>query len=123
MELNDSGIRIHPPGTRITDYDAVSRLTEIAPTALAQAQRVMIAAENYNKKWSFFGTKTARIQRLHAEIYVLREALENDQIIYRDLGNDDIVAELFSFLSLFSDIFPNWQEEYAILNRIIPRCF
>jgi len=33
------------------------------------------------------------------------------------------VELLFAYLSDFSDAHPNWQAEYAVLNKFIPMCF
>jgi hypothetical protein len=104
-------IRIHPKGTgRVTDQVASANLQSTTPQSFRKTQDLIVATAKYVKKSGFFSTEKSRLLKVQSEFYLLRKALKED-------GKDIPVIE---YLSQFSDAFPNWQEEYAALNRLIP---
>ena len=112
-------IRIHPPGTQITDPEAVEKLAHHAPTAFRQVQDVLVATEKYINKSGFFSSDRSRLQKMQSECYKLVRALKQDGFMANELSQKGEVYVLIEFLSLFSDAFPNWQKEYETLNRLI----
>lgn len=114
-------IRIHR--RRITDPEAVEKLTSHAPASFRKAQDVLVAAKKYVKKSGFFSSERSRLQKMQFECYELRRALEQDGFMMKELNQKREVYVLIEFLSLFSDAYPNWQKEYDTLNRFIPMFF
>lgn len=112
-------IRIHPKGTgRITD-EAVSKILQsITPRAFRKAQDLIVATAKFVKKSGFLSTERSRLQKVQSEFYLLREALREDKFMENEREKGDFIV--IKYLSLFSDAFPNWQEEYETLNRLIP---
>ena len=116
----EMGIRIHPAGQgRVTDWELVNQLTQITPLAFRKAQDVVVAAKKYVAGPGL--PERSLIQRLQKEVYELHKALIEDN--YKPTLNASPVEFLFSYISEFSDAFPNWQREYDALNRFIPLCF
>jgi hypothetical protein len=116
-------IRIHPPGQRTTDHDAVRSLSIHAPLATRKAQDVLVAAKKYVEKSGFLSSERSRIQKLQAECYELSSALEEDGFMREEAAEKGSAYVVIEFLSMFSDAFPNWQREYESLNRLIPLFF
>lgn len=117
-------IRIYPPGQKTTDYENAKILSKDFPTSFRKAQDVLVATEKYVKKKGFFSTESSRIQRMQGECYELAEALKNDDYMTNELKKKNgKIKVLFTFFSTYSDLFPNWQEEYKALNRFIPQFF
>ena len=115
-------IRIHPAGQgRVADWELASRLQQITPLSCKQASYVLVAAKRYVAGSGFFRSERSRIQRLQKEVYELKKALIQDK--YKPELKASPVELLFSYISEFSDAFPNWQREYDALNRFIPLCF
>ncbi len=116
------GIRIHPSGQgNRTDADRAIRLEELTPLSFRKAQDVLIAAEKYVSGPGFFKSRKSLIHSLQREVYGLKDALLSER--YRADLSTSSVELLFSYLTDFSDAFPNWQREYAVLNDFIPECF
>lgn len=116
------GIRIHAAGQgRSTHLDLVSRLEKTTPRSCSKAQDVLVATEKYVVGPGFFRSRRSLIQRLQSEIYELKDALSEED--YKAELKDSPVELIFSYLSEFSDAFPNWQHEYAALNSFVPLCF
>ena len=116
-------IRIHPKGTQTTDYGKAHELQRRGPTAFKKAQFVLINADKFINKKGWFSSDKSRSQKLQQSIYDLNRTLKNDGFMSDHLkvhGDAWIVIE---YLSLYSDAFPNWQDEYHALNKFIPKCF
>lgn len=114
-------IRIHPSGQgRLTDWQLANQLRQITPTSFRQAQNVVVAAKRYVKGPGFFRSQRSLIVRLQREIYELESTLRYENFKPKLTSPIDL---LFSYISEFSDAFPNWQREYDALNRFIPQCF
>lgn len=114
-----SQIRIHPKGTgRITDKAASDNLQSTTPHAFRKAQDLIVATEKYVKKSGFFSTEKSRLLKVQSEFYLLRKALKEDGFMQTENSGKDFAV--IEYLSLFSDAFPNWQQEYEALNRLIP---
>lgn len=104
-------IRIHLKGTgRITDEMASENLRSTTPRAFRKAQDLIVATAKYVKKSGFLSTEKSRLLKVQSEFYLLRKALKEDGFMETEI----------KYLSLFSDAFPNWQQEYEALNRLIP---
>jgi len=117
-------IRIHPPSSgRTTDVDAAGAIAAACPSAFRKAQDVLVAADKYAHKKGWFSSEASRIKRLQSTLYDLNKALEDDDYRSSDRAQIGTVAVLFLFFSEFSDAFPNWQDEYAALEKFIPLCF
>jgi hypothetical protein len=116
-----NSIRIHPHGTgRVTDSAASDNLYSVTPKSFRKAQDLIVAASKYIKKSGLFSSDKSRLQKMQMECYALAKTLREDGFLEQDRnekGDAWVVAE---YLSLFSDSFPNWQEEYGTLNRFIP---
>lgn len=113
-----SSIRIHASGQgRITDVKAVKSLLNLTPRAFKKSQDLLVATKKYLKKSGLFSNETKRMQKIQSEYYSLLKALEQDDFIKE---NEDKKQKAYEYLSLFSDAFPNWQNEYETLNRYIP---
>ena len=116
-------IRIHPPGTRVTDNAKVQALTAMAPVSFRKAQDVLVAARKYANKSGFFTSERSRVQTLQAECYEMVRALRSDQFMPEEMERKGEVFVFVEFFSLFSDAFPNWQKEYDAVNRFVPLVF
>lgn len=104
-------IRIHPKGAgRITDQAASRNLQATTPQSFRKAQDLIVATAKYVKKSGLFSTEKSRLLKVQSEFYLLRKALEQDGFAESEIA----------YLSLFSDTFPNWQQEYEVLNQLIP---
>ena len=119
----DFNIRIHELGSRTTDAEKVEKLSVLAQTGFRKAQDVLVAADKYINKKGFFSSERSRTQKLQSSLYELSHALRNDGFMADDPKSQDKIYVLYEFFSQFSDAFPNWQKEYATLNKFIPLCF
>ena len=121
-QSEELSIRIHQAGQgRSTNEVLATQLEQLAPRSFRVAQDVLVAANKYVAGPRIFRSRKSLIQRLQNEIYDLKESLLEE--VYRPELKDSSVALLFSYLSEFSDAYPNWQREYAALNKFIPMCF
>lgn len=111
-------IEIIPPGTAVTDYTAAKHLRELAPNAFRKAQDVLVAARKYAKGSGWFSSERSRLQRFQHETYELGKALDRDGYARPGEKPPD---KVFRFMNEFSRVFPNWQEEYKLLNRFVPQ--
>ena len=117
-------IRIHPPGQKTTDYENAKILSNACPLSFRKAQDVLTATRKYVYKKGLFSTESSRIQKMQAACYELAQAIKHDGIMNDELGKESGTADvMLKYFSMFSDIFPNWQEEYSVLNRFIPQFF
>lgn len=124
-------IRIQPAGTVTTDAKKAAALSEKYPHSFRIAQDVLVAAKKYhNKQGGLFSSEKSRIQTLQRTLYDFRDALESESFNFSSISDkDDTISNnpptylVIGFLSEFSDAFPNWQTEYAVLNGFIPKCF
>ena len=120
----ENEIRIYPPGQKTTDYENAKILYRAFPTSFRKAQDVLAATEKYVKKKGLFSTESSRMQKMQGECYKLAEALKKDDYMTDELKKKNgKINVLFTFFSTYSDLFPNWQEEYKALNRFIPQFF
>ena len=116
-------IRIHEPGTRISDARMAEYLTDRAPRAFRHAQNVLLAAQKYrNRSGGIFSSDHSRFRRLEKAVGQLHSALIQEDYFsvnaeFSESERD--VALVVDFLSAFSDAFPNWQEEYQLLNDLL----
>jgi hypothetical protein len=116
-----NNIRIHPKGTGcITDQVASKNLQSLTPQAFRKAQDLVVATAKYIKKSGLFSTEKSRILKMQSEFYLLRNALKEDKFMETESNEKDDALIVTAYLSLFSDAFPNWQQEYETLNRLIP---
>jgi hypothetical protein len=115
-------IRIHQVGQgRSIDHQLASRLEELTPRSSRKAQDLLVAAKRYIAGPGFLRSRRSLIQNLQKEIYALKEALlEEEYAVQLKSSSAELI---FSYLSEFSDAYPNWQREYAELNRFVPMCF
>jgi hypothetical protein len=124
-------ILIHPTGTKTTDSDKAVALSEKFPRSFRIAQDVLVATKKYhNKQGGLFSSEKSRIQTLQRAVYDLRDALESESFNFSSVSAQEATISkntqadlVIGFLSGFSDAFPNWQSEYAVLNGFIPKCF
>ena len=126
----ENEIRIHPPGERTTDYEFAAMMSRVYPLSFRKAQDLLAATRKYVYKKGLFSTERSRMQKMQGECYALLEALKKDFEEETPGFRDEewrekrgTIEHLYSFLSTFSDTFPNWQEEYSALNRFIPQFF
>lgn len=113
-------IRIHRPGQgRSTDHHLVTRLETLTPRSYRKVQDVLVAAKRYGAGPGFLRSRKSLIRNLQREIYALRNTLDEDGY---DLESSSS-KRILSYMSEVSDAHPNWQNEYAILNKFIPTCF
>jgi hypothetical protein len=115
-------IRIHTAGQgRSTNTSLAAYLEKTTPRSCRKAQDVLVAAEKYVDGPKFFRSRKSLIQNLQRELYSLKDLLVEEK--YE--GNSKLTSTelLFLYLSEFSDAYPNWQREYAALNKFIPLCF
>jgi|AntRauTorcE11898_2_1112593.scaffolds.fasta_scaffold44298_1 hypothetical protein len=123
FKKTNNTIGIHPVGTRVTDNNKVKELQEHTPTAIKYAHFVLTNADKYINKKGFLVSDRKRIQRLQKSIYELRDALENDNFLVREMNEKGHSWSVIEYLSHISNAYPNWQKEYKALNSFIPRCF
>ena len=121
-----TGIRIHRSG-RMTDPALAEALSAQAPTAFRKAQDVLVAAQKYQTKAGrVFSTEASRAKALESELIALDAALQRDQypsISKWRAGGQTRAERLVSFFNAFSDAFPNWQDEYQLIEKAIMRRF
>ncbi|MGF1727039.1 hypothetical protein [Photobacterium nomapromontoriensis] len=117
-------ITIHPNNANsMTDYDKLSILSKHYPSSSRYAQDLLVSTSKLIKKEGLFSTETSRMKNVmktyESLIYALNdEFMDNFDI---DMNNREQKQEVaFQFLSIFSEIAPNWQEEYDTLNHLIP---
>ncbi len=58
---NDNKYKIRIHRGRITDPEAVEKLTSLAPAGFRKAQDVLVAAKKYVKKSGFFSSERSRL--------------------------------------------------------------
>ena len=121
--MNATNFRIHAQGTRFTDNAKAQALAAIAPASFRKAQDVLVAARKYVNKSGFFSTERSRTQTLQAECYNLVRAPRADEFMSEEMAQKGECFVFIEFFSLFSDAFPNWQQEYGALNRLAPLIF
>lgn len=126
----ENEIRIHPIGERTTDYEFAEMISRVYPLSFRKAQDVLVATRKYVYKKGLFSTESSRIKNLQTECYELMQTLKKDfeeeSAGFRDeewREKRGTKEHFYSFLSSYSDAFPNWQEEYSALNRLIPQFF
>ena len=114
-------IHIHPiSDRRTTNYEAARRLSGKTPSAFLRGQDLLVAAKKYVAGPRLFRSQRFLIENLQTKIYDLRRALAADG--YQPALQRQPTKLLFAYMSEFSDVFPNWQKEYAALNEFIPLC-
>ena len=123
MTSTSNQIRIHPPGQKITDPDAVQEISAHAPLATRKAQDVLVSAKKYVNKSGFFSSERSRLQKMQSECCELSRALKQDGFMIKEMKEKGQAFVVIEFLSLFSDAFPNWQKEYEALNHFVPMFF
>jgi hypothetical protein len=116
-------IRIHQPGTRTTDYGKAEQIQKRTPNSFKKAQHVLKYAAKYVKNRGLFSSEKSRAQNLQNAIYDLEKALDQDSFMLEEKKTKGKAWVLIEYFSLFSDTFPNWQNEYKALNKFIPKCF
>src|SRR5262245_18202652 len=105
-------IRIHlSEQGRTTDYQQAARLENIAPLSNRRAQDVLVATKRYLARPRLFRSCRSLIVNLQRSTYSLKEGLIDDH--YRTELTNSPIELLFSFLSEFSDVYPNLQQEYS----------
>ena len=112
-------IRVHPPATVISDPQQAVRLSAVAPTAFRKAQYVLLATQACLRERGFFGADRSHVEKVMEQLHELAAALKQDGFMSADTNLQCDRDVLVEFLSRFSDAFPNWQEEYNALNRLI----
>ena len=111
-------IRIHPPGTRQTDYAAAENLSRKSPLAFVAVQNLLTAVDDHlhsersglNAMQQISGIVEAYTEFIHC--------LEEDHKNYDDKMVDERRTAI-EYLSVVSDIFPNWQDVYTALDDMI----
>lgn len=106
----------------VTDSGEVQRLANMAPLAHRAAQDVLVAAEKVIHKKGFWSTEQSRITNLVKALYKVHFALDEDGFpvaAEHNIGR----ARMFAFFNRFARAYPNWQAEYALLNRVIPNMY
>ena len=113
-------IRIHPKGSgKTTDHNMERKLREENSAALLLSQNILTATAKYIKKSGLFSTETSRLQKIQRLCYQLDKEIKKDPIY----SSIDSKSRLEFYLSKVSDTYPNWQDEYKELNRLIPLFF
>src|SRR5262249_21052656 len=80
-------------------------------------QDVLVAAKRYVAGPRLFRSERSLIMALQREVYKLEKALIQEN--YQSGLKGSPVELLFSYISEFSDAFPNWQREYGALNKFL----
>lgn len=116
-----NSIRIHPHGSgRVADSVASDNLYSVTPKSFRKVQDLIVAASKYIKKSGLFSSDKSRLQKMQMEYYALSKTLKEDGFKNQDRDEKGDAWVVTEYLSLFSDAYPNWQEEYGTLNRFIP---
>lgn len=115
-------IYIHPKGSRKTNHQVISQLKQNTPDAFGLAKKILVTAAKYRKGGGLLKSKKKRGKQLEKRIYRLEEALKTYRFGAMIMHSRDPVKILFGFFSIVSEAFPNWQNEYALLNDFIPSC-
>lgn len=118
----ENKIRIHPRGTKKTDKQAVAQLQKSTPEAWGIAKKILVTATKYRKGGGIFSSKQKRGKQLENEIYLLEKALRRHRFREIQMYSEGPVNVLIVYFSMVSDAYPNWQNEYALLNDFIPNC-
>jgi len=117
-------IKIYEHGSgKITDPVAVKELEDSTPNSFRKTQDVLVAAKKYINKSGLFSSERSRLQKIQAECYELSKALEKDGFLQEEINQKGRAWVMIEYLSLFSNAFPNWQEEYRVLNKFVPEFF
>lgn len=117
-----SKIRIHPRGFKKTDNQAVAQLQRSTPEALGIAKKILVDAAKYRKGGGLLSNKQKRGLQLENKIYTLEKALRRYKFREIQMYSEGSVNVLIEYFSLVSDAYPNWQDEYRLLNDFIPNC-
>lgn len=133
MGKTTHNIRIHPPGTKVTDKQKVESLLNNNLKAFGIAKKILVTTEKYRKGGGWFSNKKRRGQKLQKQIYKLEEALRGSprpgmvdiELKSRNMKMDieTPVGTIIDYFSEVSDAYPNWQPEFKILNKFIPNCY
>lgn len=115
-------IRIHSRGTKKTDKQAVAQLQNSTPEAWGIAKNILVTAAKYQKSGGIFSSKQKREKQLENQIYMLEKALRRHKFREIQMYSEGPVNVLIEYFSLVSDAYPNWQNEYVLLNKYIPNC-
>jgi len=118
----ENKIHIHSRGTKKTDKQAVAQLQESTPEAWGIAKKILVTAAKYLKGGGIFSSKQKRGKQLENEIYKLEKALRRHKFREIQMYSEGPVSVLIEYFSLVSDAYPNWQNEYTLLNDFIPNC-
>jgi hypothetical protein len=116
-------IRIHPKGSKISDYEKGEKLRKLYPNAFKIVQEVLVDTDNYLNKKGQLSNVESRIKKLQKSIYNLLNALLADGFMSEQLTKYGPTWIIFDYMSLFSDAFPNWQDKYHFLNKFVPENF
>jgi len=130
LSRRENSIIIHPPGSRTTDIDRAESIARFHPKSFRKAQDLLVATEKYVNRTGFLSTEKTRYGKVKKECHSLYNLLRSEghyknekSFFLGKVSKDNKIKGLFSFLSDMSDAFPNWQDEYETLNRIIPKLF
>ena len=118
-------IVIHPKGSgHYSDVHEAEQLAASAPTAFRIAQDVLVAADHYLNRQGHDSENLHRLYReLQSKVSQLSLALEFDKFMTGQWIAGDKLSVFFEFFTRISNAFPNWQDEYALLNELLPQWF
>jgi len=118
MEAKSLNIKISPKGSgKVSDKSLEDLLRAKNPFVLLLSQKLLASTSKYIKKKGFFSTEASRLQKVQRLTYQLNLELKKENPTADDL------ARLETHLSMISDTYPNWRDEYQVLNRLIPLFF
>ena len=108
-----SGIRIY---YGVTDYQVAQALMKRSPSCFRKAQDVVVAASKLDSTQNRYQELERAVQKL--QMAIIEDYQLNTELLCSALanGNVDTMAE---YLSEFSRAFPNWRNEYKILNNFL----
>lgn len=118
----ENKIRIHSRGTKKTDKKAVAQLQKSTSKAWGIAKKILVTASKYLKGGGIFSSKQKRGKQLENKIYMLEKALRRHKFREIQMYAEGPIHVLIEYFSLVSDAYPNWQNEYRLLNDFIRNC-
>jgi hypothetical protein len=111
-------INIYPPGTAVSNYEALSRLSKSFPKSVRVAKKMLTLSSKVDKN-SLFKSRERKIQEIQSLVYSISRELAVEGYVSKSDSDADIVKDFFSDFSFCA---PNWQGEYEFLDQFIDLC-
>ena len=112
-------ITIYPHSTLQTDYHKLEKLSRKSPAALKAAQKLLMATEKLILRKGWFTSDRMRHNRMVTAYVDFIFTLTSESFFSEGISAHGLKHASILYLDEMSEIFPNWQEAYAYLDKFI----